>query len=257
MSYRDELDAAKARVRQLEKENKELEERAALDPDTLNKVRMTCFVVVAIVFLVAVLTYHVAGREATRAHDEADRLQLQIDGLRAAHEARQREAATLRSEIDGLRALRETLQSQVGEAEERLAGITAGITTAEAHLRTVRAPAVVDRPTRLDEAWLLSRLALCRTGGTAEHPYAEGVVTRIELRQSVGTNFAGSWVVRPSFRATVQVPERGEVPIERRYYSTADGHIMDMLFWSRVEIGDIVGITTHDGDIVSVTLTDK
>lgn len=250
MGYRNELDAAKARIEHLERENGELRERAPSDTDLPKKIVAFGCLAVGIALVIGVCAFVMAGEEGREAHRTALRLRQQIEALRS-------EAAALRSGVADLQARRETLHSQVAEAEDRLGGLTASITAAETHLRAAREPVApsASRPRGLTEPELAARLALCRTGGTAEHPYTEGVVARIERRMSLGTSLSGRWV-RPSFRATVRVPEQ-DVLIEPHYYSTREDQIMDMLFWSRVEVGDIVGLTIHDGQVTAIVLTDK
>lgn len=259
MGYRDELGAAQARIEDLKGEVKRLEQIKA--PDKASRRRFRGLVIIALMMLgvaVAVLVMF-GNHEAAAAHEEANALSGRIHMLRQESEARQLEKVGFTRETNAGERLVEERRSQLAQLDARI--------TDRRHQLDLLAPTSVPaaspvRPRRLTEAQIAERLALCtpvRRGGSAEYLYAEGVVIRrdVELREGL-----------PSERFTVRFSDHDEI------FSTTDhdnvlGHkevglsqeFDQYLFWRRVEVGDIMGVTwyvQHGPDrAVAFRTTDK
>lgn len=239
MGYRDELEAAKRRIEQLEGENEALKKFQAPGRSSRRRLWMlTGMVVVTLVVgIIGVSMY--ADDELDRAHEESDALRGRIRTLRDTQARLQREIGAMRTEH---RELAQSL-SATSDARQRLQAASPS------------APTSPERPRRLTDARLATRLMHCvpygSGSGGADNPYGEGVVTRIDAvlvrRSDVQDRVTGlPWP--EIFRiVTVQVPGRGEVMLEDRngLYASLEYRQFYEFLWNHVEVGDIIGVSWH------------
>ena len=254
MGYRDELGAVKARNEDLEGEVRRLEkikapERAAIE-SSKRYARRVAYAAVAIVIIVGEITWQAAGWRGEQSQRTVKMLRDQISMLRGDTEQLQKRRTVLLDDIS--RRSEEARRSQT-----ELDRLAAQITAAQHDRSTAVAPPESGLPLqarRLTRLQIAERLALCKAypESPGRYPYAEGVVTGIEeVLDLSGRNGWGGVVLEVHQIVHLTVPGRDEVVVDPYGFprdENRDTQLTDALFWNRVEVGDILGISWNAQD---------
>lgn len=270
MAYRDELDAALTQVAELKRDNERLLQIKAPE----RKARRRYFFLHALAaLLVLSVSVTIVCAPYLRMGAQEESLRIRVADLRSRRDALRADIAQTRPEHRGLSLETTRLHDVLKSRQQQLDELNVRLSTASRclSLGENRTEDALSRDHRLTGTQLAERLSHCvaYAGGSGrQYFYGEGVVTFIEetLDFSVRNSF-GNIIPEVRQTALLWVPGRGEVAADPPGLafprdSTRDTQLTHALFWNRVEVGDILGISWRnekgtEPQIIRLRLTAK